>query len=48
VNRFLYDLEREPLAVKVESLELAARDNNGQQFTLNVQISGLMLNLKNP
>jgi Tfp pilus assembly protein PilO len=48
VSRFLYDLERDPLAIKVESLELAARDNNGQQFTLNVQISGLMLNLPNP
>jgi Tfp pilus assembly protein PilO len=48
VNRFLYNLERAPLAVQVESLELAARDNNGQQFTLNVQISGLMLNLKKP
>jgi hypothetical protein len=44
VSKFLYDLERDPLAIQVESLELAARDNTGQEFTLNVQISGLMLN----
>jgi len=44
VSRFLYDLERDPLAIQVETLGLAARDNNGQSFTLNVQISGLMLN----
>jgi Tfp pilus assembly protein PilO len=48
VSRFLYELERDPLAVRVQSLELAARDNSGQQFTLNLQVSALMLNLKTP
>lgn len=44
VSRFLYDIEKSPLALKLESIEMSARDNNGQQIALGLQISGLVLN----
>lgn len=44
LTRFLYELERDPLALKVEALELTARDDNGEQLTLGLQVSGLLLN----
>lgn len=44
LTRFLYELEKDPLALKVEAVEIAARDNNGQQLTLGLQVSGLQLN----
>jgi len=43
LNRFLYDIEKDPMALKLESVELSARDNTGQQLTLDLQISGLVL-----
>lgn len=43
VSRFLYEVERDPLALKLEGLELTRRDNEGQQFALGLQISGLVL-----
>jgi hypothetical protein len=43
VSSFLYHLEQDPMAVKLQTLELSARDNNGQQFGLGLQISGLVL-----
>jgi hypothetical protein len=44
ITRFLYDIERDPLGLKVESVELSARDNEGQQISLGLQISGLIFN----
>jgi hypothetical protein len=44
ITRFLYQVERDPLAVKVEAVELTSRDNNGQVLNLGLQISGLLLN----
>lgn len=44
VTRFLYEVERDPLALKVEAIEIATRDNDGQQLTLGLQVSGLVLN----
>ncbi len=41
--RFLYEIEKDPLALKIDSLEITARDNNGQQLSLSLQVSGLML-----
>lgn len=41
---FLYQIEREPLGVKVDTLELATRNTEGSQLTLVVQLSGLLLN----
>jgi len=43
LTRFLYDLERDPLALKVEDVEIAARDDNGQQLSLGVRFTGLVL-----
>lgn len=44
LTRFLYQIEKDPLGVKVDTLDLTARDNNGQQITLALQVSGLQLN----
>jgi hypothetical protein len=44
LSKFIYDAEKDPLAVKVESVEITSRDNNGQQLSLVLQVSGLVLN----
>ena len=46
ITRFLYEIESDPLALKIEAIELSARDNEGQQLALGLQISGLALNPK--
>ena len=46
--RFLYEIERDSLALRVESLEVTARDNNGQQLAMAVQVSGLLLTPEEP
>jgi hypothetical protein len=43
LSRFLYDIEQGPMALKLESVEVSARDETGQQFTLGLQINGLAL-----
>jgi len=43
LTRFLYDIERDPMPLKLESVALSARDDTGQQLTLGLQISGLAL-----
>ena len=44
LSRFIYHAEREPLALKIEAVELSARDKEGQQLSLALQLSGLVLN----
>jgi hypothetical protein len=44
VTQFLYNIEKDPLALKVDAVEISARDNTGQQLTLALQVSGLLLN----
>jgi hypothetical protein len=44
LSRFLYRAEREPLALRLDAVELSARDKEGQQLSLGLQFSGLMLN----
>lgn len=44
ISRFLFQIERDPLGVKVDSMELTARDTEGSQLALIIQVSGLMLN----
>lgn len=44
ISRFLFQIERDPLGVKVDSMELTARDNDGSQLALVLQVSGLLLN----
>ncbi len=41
--QFLYSLEKDPLALKLQSVEIGSRDNNGRQLTLGILISGLVL-----
>jgi Tfp pilus assembly protein PilO len=43
LSRFVYDIEKDPMAFKLESVELSTHDNTGQQLTLDLQISGLVL-----
>ena len=43
VSEFLYGLEKDPMALKLQSIELSSRDNTGMQLALGVQISGLVL-----
>jgi len=43
LTRFLYDVEKDPLALKVDALEITTRDNDGQQLSLALQVSGLLL-----
>jgi hypothetical protein len=46
--QFLHKAERESLALKLEDIELAARDKEGQQLSLGLQFSGLVLNTQTP
>lgn len=43
IARFLYELEKDPMALKVDSMEIATHDDKGQQLSLGIQISGLLL-----
>lgn len=43
LTRFLYEIEKDPLAIKVDALEITARDPDGRQITLALQVSGLLL-----
>jgi hypothetical protein len=47
LTRFLYDAERGPMALKLESVDLTAKDDTGQQLTLGLQVSGLALTSAN-
>jgi hypothetical protein len=41
---FLYSVESGPLGLRVDSVELASRDDLGQQLALGLTVSGLILN----
>lgn len=43
LSRFIYELERSPLALRVESVELTSRDDYGSKLTLGLIVSGLRL-----
>jgi hypothetical protein len=43
LSHFLYELERSPLALRVDSVELTARDESGQKLSLGLIVSGLRL-----
>lgn len=47
VTRFLYELEHDPLGIKVDSASLATRDSDGAQITLNLRTSALQLLTRN-
>ena len=42
LTRFVYNIEKDPMALKLESVELSSRDKEGQQLALAVQINGLV------
>jgi hypothetical protein len=44
LNHFLYSVERDPMALRLELVELGARDKEGQVLSLGLQLSGLVLN----
>jgi hypothetical protein len=41
--RFLYDIEKDPMALKFESIELSSRDNAGRELAMGLRVSGLVL-----
>jgi hypothetical protein len=41
--RFLYEIERDPMALRVENLEITSRDENGRTLAVALQVSGLIL-----
>ena len=41
--RFLYDVEQSAMGLRMESVELAARDTEGRQLSLALSVSGLRL-----
>jgi hypothetical protein len=43
VGRFLMELEQDPLAVRLESVELSSRDAQGRQLVLNARFSALRI-----
>jgi Tfp pilus assembly protein PilO len=45
LSQFLYNIEKDPMALQLESVEITARDKAGQQLALGLQISGLTLTL---
>jgi len=43
VARFLYEVEKDPMALRIQGAEISSHDNNGQQLSLGLQISGLVI-----
>ena len=43
LTRFLYEVEKSTLALRLDSIELTARDDNGQKLSLGLLVSGLRL-----
>lgn len=41
LSRFLYELERSALPLRVDSVEVMSRDDGGQRLTLSLVVSGL-------
>ncbi len=43
VTRFLYNIEKDPLAIRITAMQITARDDSGEQLTLSMQVSALLL-----
>jgi Tfp pilus assembly protein PilO len=43
LSKFLYEIEKDPIALKLENMEISARDTEGQVLALGLQLSGLVL-----
>jgi hypothetical protein len=44
IKSFLYEVEKDPVGIKLDNVEISSRDDNGQQLSLGLQVSGLQLN----
>ena len=44
IFNFLYSVESSPMGLKVDSIEVSARDDRGSQLALGLTVSGLILN----
>lgn len=43
LTRFLYEMEQSPMALRVESIDFTARDDNGAKLTAGLIVTGLRL-----
>ncbi len=43
ISRFLFELERSPLALKIDEIDLSARDEQGKILGMGLTFSGLLL-----
>lgn len=43
LSQFLFDMEKDPLALRLDSVEISTRDTEGQTLALGLQFSGLVL-----
>jgi hypothetical protein len=43
LSRFIFNIEKGPMMVRLDSVELSSHDNSGQQMTLGLEINGLAL-----
>lgn len=43
ITRFLYEVEKSPLALRIDSIELTSRDDSGNRLSLGLLVSGLRL-----
>ena len=41
ITRLLYEVEKSPLALRIDSIELTSRDDSGNRLTLGLLVSGL-------
>lgn len=46
LTRFLYNIEKDPLALKVDAVEISSRDATGSQLSLGLLVSALVLTPK--
>ncbi len=43
ICNFLYAMEKDPMPLRLQMVEISSRDNDGQQCALGLQVSGLVL-----
>ena len=41
--QFLFNIEKDPMALRIEAVEIQSRDESGQNLAVNLQVSGLVL-----
>lgn len=46
MTRFLYNVERDPLPIRLEDVKVTAKDNNGTELLVAMRISGLVVQSK--